>query len=164
MTKVHTVAVPMADLAQVIALQLDNGGRATITVTGVSMLPMLRNRKDSVTLIPAGKQGQGDVIFYRRENGQYVLHRIIRETSEGYLCSGDNQYELEPVKPAQVIAVVDSFVRKGKTYDGSHRGYQLYTAAWVKLFFLRRPYIALRRRIGRLLWRLKAGRKRENKV
>jgi hypothetical protein len=32
-----------------------------------------------------------DVIFYRRENGQYVLHRIIKIKKDGYVCRGDNQ-------------------------------------------------------------------------
>lgn len=165
MTQLHTVAVPMAELAEVIALQLENGGKATITVTGVSMLPMLRNRKDSVTLIPASqRQKPGNVIFYRRENGRYVLHRIIRITPEGYLCSGDNQYELEPVKPEQVVAVVDGFVRKGRTYTCNHPGYRLYTVLWVRLFFLRRLYIAVRRRAGCLFGRLMTNKKKEDKA
>ena len=155
MGQVHTVAVPMEELAPLIGLQLENGGRATITVTGISMLPMLYNRRDSVTLIPGGKEKLGDVIFYRRDNGQYVLHRIIRLTEDGYICCGDNQYEKEPVRPEQVIAVVDSFVRKGKLYTHTHFGYRVYTALWVRLFFMRRFYIAVRRWAGRLLSRMK---------
>ncbi len=159
MAKMYTVEVPMSELAEVIVLQLNNGGRAKLTVTGHSMRPMLRSRKDAVTLIPAQEQQKpGDVIFYQRDNGRYVLHRIIRKSAEGYICSGDNQYEEEPVAHRQVIAMVESFVRKGKTYSCDHLGYRLYVSAWVKLFFLRRAYIAVRRRLGHLRQRLGVGK------
>lgn len=147
----QTVTVPMESLAEIILLQLNTGGRANLTVTGSSMLPMLHNRQDSVTLIPAdGKQKKGDVILYRRENGRYILHRIIAADREGYTCCGDNQAEKEPVSREQVIAVVDGFTRKGKVYTIDAPIYRLYTAVWVNLFVLRRYYIKIRRRLGRL--------------
>ena len=43
--------LPMEQLAQLITLQLESGGRANLTVTGSSMLPMLRNGVDAVELI-----------------------------------------------------------------------------------------------------------------
>lgn len=147
----QTVTVPMESLAEVIALQLNTGGRANLTVTGSSMLPMLRHRRDAVTLIPAdGRQKKGDVILYRRKNGRYILHRIIATEQDGYICCGDNQAVREPVASEQVIAVVDGFTRKGKAYKIDAPGYRLYTAVWVGLFPLRRYYISLRRRLGHL--------------
>lgn len=147
----QTVTVPMESLAEIISLQLDTGGKANLTVTGSSMLPMLHDRKDSVTLVPAdGKQQKGDVILYRRENGRYILHRIIDADQDGYICCGDNQAVKEPVSRERVIAVVDGFTRKGRVYTTAAAGYRLYTALWVGLFPLRPYYIKLRRRIGRL--------------
>ena len=82
--ELQTYRIPMASLAELIQLQLEKGGRATLTVTGVSMYPMLRNCVDKVVLIPiTGRQKKGDIIFYRRDNGQYILHRIISVTQEG---------------------------------------------------------------------------------
>lgn len=147
----QTVTVPMEALAEVIALQLKKGGRARLTVTGSSMMPMLYHRRDSVTLVPAtGQLKKGDVIFYRRENGQYVLHRIIALSPEGYVCSGDNQAMREPVTREQVLAVVDGFTRKGKSCKLDGFWYRMYKTAWVELFFLRPGYVAIRRRLGRL--------------
>ncbi len=147
----QTVIMPMESLAEVILLQLQNGGRANLTVTGSSMMPMLRHRKDSVLLVPvAGRQKPGDIIFYRRDNGRYILHRIIRMAGEGYICCGDNQYQPELVEHRQLIAVVEEFTHRGKHYGVEAVGYRLYTALWIRLFFLRKPYIALRRRLGRL--------------
>lgn len=148
--------IPMEELSELVMLQLEKGGRARLTVTGWSMQPLLYNRRDVVELVPvSGKQKPGDIILYRRENGQYVLHRIIALSQEGYICSGDNQAVREPVAHDQLLAVVDGFIRKGKSYTLNAPGYRLYATVWVKLFFLRKPYIAIRRRIGRLLSKMR---------
>lgn len=149
--RVQTYTLPMQELVELVKLQLSEGGFAKLTVTGCSMLPMLRDGRDTVDLIPVDKlQKKGAVILYRRENGQYVLHRIIQVCGGSYICSGDNQYMREPVAQTQLIAVVNGFTRKGRHYTCKHFGYSVYTAAMVGLFFLRRPYIALRRMLGRL--------------
>lgn len=141
--------IPMEELSELVMLQLEKGGRAHLTVTGWSMMPLLYHRRDAVELIPvSGQQKAGDIIFYRRENGQYVLHRIIALTEDDYICCGDNQAERETVFHTQLLAVVDGFTRKGKRYTLRAPGYRLYTAVWVKLFPLRKFYIALRRHLG----------------
>lgn len=143
--------LPMEELVKLLRVQLNNGGRADLVVTGVSMYPMLRNRRDRVTLIPAPELcKKADIILYRRQSGQYVLHRIVRVKDGGYICCGDNQAEIEPVDHSQVIAVVDGFTRKGKAYSLDHRGYRMYLFFWVELFPLRQVYIRLRHALGRL--------------
>lgn len=140
--------VPMKALAEVVKLQLNNGGKATLTITGSSMMPMLVSRRDSVVLILPGGEKRGDVILFQRTDGKYVFHRIIEVTEEGYICCGDNQAERESVAKDQVIAVMQGFTRNGKYHDRNDAGYRLYQAAWVELFFLRRYYIWVRRRLG----------------
>lgn len=154
--QMQTRMLHMEDLSQIIDLQLSNGGRAPLIVTGCSMEPMLRHRRDSVVLIPVtGQCKKGDVIFYRRENGQYVLHRIVARNGCDYVCCGDNQAMREPVSHSQLIAVVEGFTRKGKRYDITSPGYRLYVFVWVELFFLRGVYIFIRRKIGSLYRRLR---------
>ena len=134
---------------QVVLLQLQNGGVANLTVTGFSMMPMLRNLRDSVLLIPISKPLKpGDVALYRRDTGRYILHRVIKVTENGYLFCGDNQTELEPVRQDQLIACVSGFAVKGKAHSLTEGRYRLYTAMCVNLFCLRKPYIAVRRGIG----------------
>jgi hypothetical protein len=119
------------------------------------MKPMLIENQDSVVLVPITNDPvTGDIVLYRRDNGKFVLHRIIRVTPEGYLISGDNQYELEEVSRRQMLAVVGGFTRKGRSHTLREPGYRLYRWAWVKLFWLRKPYIKLRRRLGRVYRRL----------
>jgi len=153
--------IPMEELSELILLQLENGGRARLTVTGSSMAPMLHNRRDTVELIPVtGKQKKGELILYRRENGQYVLHRIVKVVKDGYICCGDNQAMREPVAQEQLLAVVDGFIRNGKKYTRKSISYRLYKAVWVGLFpvrkahltvwrCLRRAYSAIRRKLKR---------------
>ena len=152
-----TVTVPVQELSEIIKMQLDSGAKATIVVTGNSMHPMLRHRRDSVTMEKVTDFARvGDVLFYLRENGQYVLHRVIRVVSPGeYICSGDNQYDHEPVTHEQVIARVVSFTHKGKTVDCSAAGYRFYTWCFVNFMFLRKPYIWARRTLGRIVKRLR---------
>lgn len=141
--------IPMQSLMQLLQVQLEEGGSANLTVTGFSMHPLLRSRRDSVVLVPAGRQKKGDIILYRRESGQFVLHRIVKVEQDTYICSGDNQAIREPVTKEQILAVVDGFTRKGKAYDISHPGYQIYVWVWVELFCLRKHYLFVRRLFAR---------------
>ena len=157
----QTKSLSMEELAPLLELQLKRGGRARLTVTGYSMMPMLHNHRDTVELIaPRGQLKRGDIALYRRDNGRYVLHRVIGLQGADYICCGDNQAEREPVRQEQVLAVVDGFVRAGKRHSLTEAGYRLYAGLWVRGFWLRRPYIAIRRRLGRLRRRQQNGRKK----
>ena len=146
----QTVTMPMESLAELIQLQLDNGGRANLTVTGNSMRPMLKNRRDSVTLVRTEQYAVGQIPLFRRDNGAYVLHRIIDVTDNGYICCGDNQTIREPVREDQMIAVVVEFVKNGKNHSVEERGYRFYSAVWMKLFPIRKLYYRGRRFLGRV--------------
>ncbi|MBO5953037.1 MAG: S24/S26 family peptidase [Oscillospiraceae bacterium] len=149
----QTVTIPMENLAQVLQLQLDRGGTATLTVTGSSMMPMLHSHTDTVFLVPVtASLKKKDLILYRRENGKYVLHRIVRQRSrEAFICSGDNQWEPETVYAHQAIGLVNGFTRKGKRYSVEHLGYRIYVWFWVAIFPVRRPLIWMRRHLGLML-------------
>ena len=108
--------IPMETLVPLLQLQMEQGGQASLTVTGSSMRPMLVSYRDSVLLTPVnGQLHLGDVILYRRASGQYVLHRIIKQT-EPMICCGDNQWQQEEVFASQVIACVSAFCRNGRQY------------------------------------------------
>lgn len=146
-----TVKLPMEQLIQVVQLQLSESGKASLIVTGGSMLPMLRPIKDRVLLAPPEKYAKGDIILYRRENGQYVLHRILQKKKGYCICSGDNQYEKERVDDAWVLAVVTDFYKLSKKYSVTGKWYRLYKWSWVTLFPIRRVLL----RMVRVTYRLK---------
>ena len=123
--------VSMEDLVPLIREQLSAGQPVSFTPTGNSMLPMLRHGVDSVTLSPVPeKLHKYDLPLYRRENGQYIMHRIVA-VSDTYTCMGDNQFVLEQgLAHGQMIGLVTAFTRNGKAYSVQHKGYQLYCRLW----------------------------------
>ena len=47
------------------------------TTAGVSMFPLLRNRKDNAVILPKPRKlNRFDVVLYKRDN-VYILHRIV---------------------------------------------------------------------------------------
>ncbi len=91
----------------------------TLVASGSSMEPLIHDNTDTVTLSrPSGKLKKGDVPFYKRDNGQLVLHRIIGEDENGYIICGDNQWVKEyGVKDNQIIAVLTCVGKGNKKYD-----------------------------------------------
>lgn len=151
----QTVQVPMQELIKVIRLQLETAGRANLAVTGYSMLPKLRENRDTVILKPVGGQLKpGEIALFQRENGSYVLHRVIAVTMDGYQFCGDNQAQPELVRQDQLTAVVTGYIRNGKEYTDRGLWDRLYRWCQVHLFGLRKYYIAIRRKLGGLRRRL----------
>lgn len=148
----QVASIPMESLAEVLQLQMDTGGIARLVVTGSSMYPTFRHRKDVVYLTPVKRElKRGDLILYQRTSGQYILHRIVSRPKDGnFICSGDNQWQKEAVEASQVIALVDGFIRGGKQYRERHLGYRFWVGFWIFLFPLRRPILKVRRYLGRI--------------
>jgi len=148
---------PMESIVPLIRLQLENGGRSHLVVTGISMHPTLRHGKDRVELVPPPqKLKRGDLILYRRSGGRYILHRIVSKPEAGsFTCSGDNQWQPETVTENQVIALVDTYIRGKKRIPVNSWYCRLYVQLVVLFFPVRRPFLALRRGLGRLRKRLR---------
>ena len=111
--------------------QLAAGHSVRFSPRGVSMLPMLRQGIDSVVFAPVPETlRKYDLPLYQRENGQYILHRIV-EVGQTYPCVGDNQFALEPgLTHSKMIALVSGFYRGKTYYSVSHWGYKLYCRFW----------------------------------
>lgn len=126
---------------------------------GTSMLPMIRQGIDSVVISPvSGKLKKYDIPLYQRDNGQYVLHRIV-EVGDTYTCIGDNQFVKERgLTDDQMIAVVTAFDRGGRVHSTSELGYQFYCRIWNHSrrfrYFLRRGVRWIRRKAGGVKHRL----------
>ena len=133
---------------------LERGNNVIFSPNGTSMLPMLRSGKDQVVLSPIkGKLRKYDLPLYRRDNGQFVLHRIVA-VGETYTCCGDNQLSCETgIRPDQLIAVVTAFTRKGAEHCVTDWDYKLYCRFWVASRPIRRVYYSLKRRLKKLLSR-----------
>lgn len=123
--------VSVEDMIPLIRETLECGKTVCFAPRGVSMLPMLRQGRDTVTLKRVeGSLRKYDLPFYRRDDGAYVIHRIVK-AGDTYTCIGDNQFAYEAgIRHDQIIGVVSAFCRDGKTILVSHRGYKLYCRLW----------------------------------
>ena len=143
--------VHMEDLMPLISESLAAGRSIRFSPKGISMLPMLRQGRDTVTLSAVeGTLRKYDIPLYRRDTGAYVLHRVV-VVEETYTCIGDNQFALETgIRPDQIIGVVTAFTRKGKDYTVKDGRYRLYCVLWHWSRPARLFYIRVRRKLGRI--------------
>ena len=119
----------LEELIPVLVEVIESGGEFRLYPRGTSMLPLLRQGIDSVALVaPDGKRRRGEILLYRRSNGQYVLHRLVRIGKNGSLqFSGDNHKDLENgIANAQIIATVTAVFRGEKRKDVNSPGMRLY--------------------------------------
>ena len=127
----QTKDIQLKELKPIIKEQLANGYNVRLFPKGTSMRPMLRQGIDSVILSPiSGTLQKYDLPLYQRDNGQYVLHRIVG-VGETYTCIGDNQFLYEHgVKHAQMIAVVTEFYRGENKISVNSVLHRLYYRLW----------------------------------
>lgn len=111
--------------------QLAQGHSVRFSPRGISMLPMLRQGRDSVVFSPVPEKLQKyDLPLYQRDDGHFVLHRIV-EAGETYTCIGDNQFILEHgLRHDQMIAVVKIFYRGDKAHSVDELTYRIYCRFW----------------------------------
>lgn len=116
------------------------GLSVTFTITGSSMLPFLKHNRDQVVLAKADAEHlqPGDVPLYIRDNGQYVLHRIVAVDNGTYTMLGDAQTIKEyGIRPDQIVGVAQGFICNGKLTDCQSRLYRRKTSWWSRLLFMR---------------------------
>ncbi len=134
----------LADYADTIRAVLDSGGEFTLFPRGTSMLPLIVEGRDSVTL-EKRRVEPGDIAFYQRSDGSFILHRVIGACGDTFTMCGDNQLSPEyGIRTQQIIAAVKYVTRRGKRVDNGCLGYRVYLLLW-RSFFIRRVYFRLRR-------------------
>lgn len=108
---------------------IESKGFLVSTIVGISMYPLLRQRKDSVHLVKIDKPlKKNDVILYQRDSGQYVLHRLIKIKNGKYIFCGDNQWQKEyGITDRHIIALMEGYYRKEKYHSVKCFGFKVYT-------------------------------------
>ncbi len=118
---------------------VQEGQDVPLLVSGDSMMPFLKHGRDTVIISrPTRPFRRGDMVFYIRGNGQYVMHRIHHLRQGMLYILGDAQTELEgPVNPEQVFGVIRKVVRKGKTLTPRSFCWWFFQKVWVRMVPLR---------------------------
>ena len=105
-----------------------------------SMLPLIRQGRDLVLISakPKGRLKKYDVPLYKRDNGQYVLHRILKVRENDYVLCGDNRRQRETgMSDRHIIGVLTAVIRDGKKLPTTALRYRLYVHLWCGPFYLR---------------------------
>ena len=140
----NQIKVSLTELAPLIEERLQMGESIEIIVTGVSMFPLFFNERDKVTLKKPVKLKRKQIVFYKRDNGQYILHRIIRIKGDDIYCVGDNQTLVEgPLRREQFLGVVTHYVRKGKKRSVNCLWHKIYSTIWCISLKMRKPLLKL---------------------
>lgn len=155
---------------QTIESVLLNNGKYIGPTVGISMLPMLKDRRDTIVVVPKTERLKRlDVALYKRGDA-YVLHRVLQPIEGGYIIRGDNCYSNENVPENAVIGVLTEFFRKGKHYSCSDKKYLDYAEKRLKRYKLRRFFVLTKLKIKNIIkktlqffgWRRKRNQNEQN--
>lgn len=125
---------------------LREGKEVPVTVTGGSMAPFLVHGRDTVLVKQAqGEFRRGDILFYRRPSGQYVMHRVVKTDKErGLYFAGDAQTVVEgPVPSERVFGRIERVKRKGRWIQKGAPCWDFYAVTWIFLLPVRRKIIRI---------------------
>ncbi|MDY5935361.1 MAG: S24/S26 family peptidase [Oscillospiraceae bacterium] len=141
--------ISLNEMAPLIRETLEKNGEVTFISAGRSMLPVIRDRKDAVTLVkPKREIKPGDIVFYQRDNGQFILHRVMFVNSDKYVMRGDNQWDNEyNIRRDQIIGVLKCFERNGKTHNVIDRDYLMYVKLLPLIRFFRKTYYGFKSKV-----------------
>ena len=120
---------------------MEEGREVAMTISGSSMNPFLIHHRDSILMKkPDGPVGRGDMVFYRRASGAYVMHRVHHVDRNGKLyMAGDAQTEIEgPLDPDCVFAIITKVKRKGKWIQPGDFWWFFFRHIWIRCIPLRR--------------------------
>ena len=141
--------VDTGEYVSVLRELVEEGNEVSMTIAGNSMAPFLIHQRDVVWFRrPERDLRAGDIVFYQRDNGQYILHRIVYVNGDTYVMRGDNQWENEyNIRHDQIIGVLYSFDRNGKTHKVTDAGYKIYVKFLPIIRYSRRYYYLLKSKI-----------------
>lgn len=152
MENMNKKKISLDEIYPIIKEKIETGGTVQLPITGTSMNPLLYWGRDTVELIKCENPQKYDIIFYRRDDGHFVLHRIVGENKNGFILCGDNQVKKEyGIQNKHIIAVVKSITRKGKTFSVNNFLYKLYVILWTLILPLRNLILVPIRKIKGLL-------------
>lgn len=115
---------------------LNQGKKVPLVITGNSMVPFLVHQRDEILIsAPDGGWKKGEMAFFQRKDGHYVMHRIVKVTSEGEcFFVGDGQTMIEgPIAPEQVFGKIVSVKRKGKWIGPGHFWWEFFEHVWINV-------------------------------
>lgn len=144
--------ISMDEMIPLIEEKLKEDGKVVFTPKGTSMLPTIVGDVDTVTLVkPKYPLEKYSIPLYRRNDGNYVLHRVIEIKNGLYTMRGDNQYAFEKgIREDQIVGVVKTYTHNGKMYEAYGAKNYKYAKKRHKKINRRKRCISIRRLLGNI--------------
>ena len=145
-------SIHIAEYDSVIREVLESGGEFRMYPHGTSMRPLLRQGIDSVVLEKMKRAPKkNDILFYQRQDGSYILHRVWEVTDTGLTLVGDNQRMLEyGVTEEQIIGYVTRIYRGEKEINCDGLWYRMYLWLW-QFMVIRRLVLPVTNRLMNIM-------------
>lgn len=122
---------------------LAEGRDVELLVKGNSMLPFLRDERDSVRLRKQDTVEKGDIVLAMIGPGRYVLHRVRGIQGDTLTLMGDGNIRgTESCTQADVLGTAVEFIRPGGTCRKPGKG-----RLWAALRPIRRYLLFIYRRV-----------------
>ena len=131
---------------------ISEGKTVSISAKGYSMNPFIMHLRDQITLGPwtDDQIRKGAVILAKDIRGCYVIHRIIKRDGDKLTLRGDGNVGItETAKIKDIVGLMHSVTKKGRTYSVKSLRWRLYSWLWKILTPVRRYPLALWRRTHR---------------
>ena len=125
---------------------IEEGKEVSMMISGSSMNPFLIHHRDYILMKkPEDQLKKGDMVFFQRVDGTYVMHRIHHIDQEGKLfIIGDAQNEMEgPIDQGQVFAIITKVQRNGKWIKPGDFWWEFFEHIWLHLIPFRRMLMRL---------------------
>lgn len=118
---------------------VEEGHHVSLLISGSSMSPFLIHHRDTIYFKKPDRELKvGDMVFYRRGNGKYIMHRIRRIRPEGFYMIGDAQTEIEgPLQREQIFGLITAVERKGKRIQPGDFWWEFFARVWLRIIPLR---------------------------
>lgn len=118
----------------------EQGQSVSMLIAGSSMSPFLAHQRDYIYFEkPKRKLKKGDMVFYQRDTGQFVMHRICKDNKDGtYNIVGDAQTFIENgIREDQIFALITKVKRKNKMVGPGDFWWNFFERVWINMIPLR---------------------------
>lgn len=132
--------VDTQEYMEMIRALLEDGQEVSMIVTGNSMRPFLKHGRDKICMKKTDRKlRKGDIVFYRRENGQYVMHRVLKCGDQSYTLLGDGQIVPESgIRQEQIFARITKVQVRGKWIGSENFRWRFFEHIWIRFCGIRK--------------------------
>lgn len=137
--------VDTGEYVSVLKELVEEGREVSMLIAGSSMSPFLGHQRDYIYFKkPDRELRKGDMVFYQRLSGQYIMHRLYKVDGDKYYMVGDAQQEIEgPLRREQIFALITQVKRKGKIVKPGDFWWEFFEKVWINIVPFRRMIVRM---------------------